>query len=87
MFTLDVRLADVTSMSGYTTRAQYEATKPEPSSFPGAGSYIAAALIPIIGAILGIVALAKNRIGPGLALIATSVVAVAVWAYVLALMA
>lgn len=75
------------SMSGYTTQAQYEATKEQPSSFPGVGSYVAAALIPVLGVIFAIVALAKNRVGPGLALIATSALAFAVWGYVLALMA
>jgi|1185.fasta_scaffold581629_1 hypothetical protein len=47
---------------------------------PGAGSYLVAVLVPIVGVILGIIALAKNKVGPGLALVLTAWVAMAVWA-------
>jgi hypothetical protein len=46
---------------------------------PGAGSYVAAVILPIVGIILGIVALAKNRVGPGLALMAAAWLAGLVW--------
>ena len=41
-------------------------------------AYVLAVLVPIAGAVIGIIALAKGRIGPGLALIATSLVVTAV---------
>jgi len=36
--------------------------------------YLFSAIIPLLGIILGIVAMAKNEVGPGLALLATSIV-------------
>jgi hypothetical protein len=42
---------------------------------PGAGSYIVAILLPIVGVILAIRQFARNNSGPALALLLTSVVA------------
>ena len=47
-------------------------------------AYVLAVLVPIVGAVIGIIALAKGRIGPGLALITTSLVVTAVFYFVLA---
>lgn len=54
--------------------------RPSRNGRPGAGSYLVAVLVPIVGVILGIIALAKNKVGPGLALVLTAWVAMAVWA-------
>lgn len=47
-------------------------------------AFVLAVLLPVAGAIVGIVALAKGRVGPGLALIATSVVAGAIFYFAIA---
>lgn len=39
---------------------------------PGGGQYVWAAVIPIVGVILAILAWARGHVGPGLALMATS---------------
>lgn len=70
-------------MGEYVSRSEAERPAPNETSFPGAGSYIAAALLPIVGVILAVVALARSRTGLGLALLATSALAFAVWAYLL----
>lgn len=50
------------------------------SDKPGAGSYIAAILVPLAGFVLAIKAFAKDRIGAGLALALTAWVAMTIWA-------
>ena len=54
---------------------------------PGAGSYIVAVLIPIIGAILAIIQFARGNTGPGAALLLTSIVAGFIWIMVLTMAA
>jgi hypothetical protein len=49
------------------------------SDNPGAGSYVAAILVPFVGFILAIRALAKDKVGPGLALVLTAWLAMTVW--------
>lgn len=46
-------------------------------------NYIWAVIMPIVGAVLGIMLLAKSKIGPGLAVLATCAVAFGIWAAVL----
>jgi hypothetical protein len=65
-------------MVGTTTR---------PEGYPGPGSYVAAVLIPIVGAILAIIALARDHVGPGLALAGTAALACSVWGTVFVLVA
>lgn len=42
--------------------------------------YITAFLVPIVGAVAGIVFMAKSKIGPSLALFMTSYIAATIWA-------
>ena len=51
----------------------------EPRKKAGAGSYIAAVLLPIVGVILAIIQFARGNTGPGAALLLTSVVAFGIW--------
>src|SRR5688572_6163982 len=46
---------------------------------PKAGSYIVAVLIPIVGVVLAVRQFARNNIGPGFALLVTSVAVGAAW--------
>jgi hypothetical protein len=69
----------------YMTRAEAEQlTRTETESGdPGAGSYIATVLFPLVGVILAIVAFGRGKVGPGFALLLTSVVSWGVWAMLL----
>ena len=60
-----------------------EAAVPAVPAAPGTTAwwwYLVAALVPVVGIVVGIVAAAKNRVGPALALWATSFLAAWVWA-------
>jgi hypothetical protein len=46
---------------------------------PNGTDYVMSALFPPIGLVLGVVMLARSYVGPGLAMILTSIVAAAVW--------
>jgi hypothetical protein len=46
---------------------------------PGWGSYLAAVLVPFAGFVLAIRTLAKDKIGPGLALVLTAWLAMTIW--------
>lgn len=46
---------------------------------PGGTDYVMAALFPPVGLVLGIVMLARSYVGPGLALILTSLLTAAAW--------
>ena len=50
----------------------------------GAGSYIAAVLIPIVGVILAIIQFSRGNTGPGAAVLLTSTVAFCVWFFIFA---
>lgn len=69
----------------YMTRAEAEqltAVEAE-SGDPGVGSYIVTVLVPIVGVILSIIAFGRGKVGPGFALLLTSVVSWGVWAMLL----
>jgi hypothetical protein len=66
--------------AGYMTADQAAAITRTETGRPGAGSYIAAVLVPFAGFVLAIRAFAKDKIGPGLALALTAWLAMTVWA-------
>jgi hypothetical protein len=66
--------------AGYMTADEARAHHASRPDRPGTGSYIAAVLVPLAGFILAIKALAKDKIGPGLALALTAWVAMTIWA-------
>ena len=47
----------------------------ERDTTPGAWSYVVAVLVPFVGVILAVVAWARGHVGPGFALMATSMIA------------
>jgi hypothetical protein len=58
--------------------------KAEATDKAGAGSFIAAVLLPIVGAIIAIVQFARGNSGSGAAVLLTSIVAGVVWFVILA---
>jgi hypothetical protein len=54
-----------------------------PAKKAGVGSYIAAVLLPIVGVILAIVQFSRGNVGPGLALLLTSIVSFFIWTMIL----
>lgn len=53
----------------------YQWTTAARANTPGAGSYVVAVAVPIVGVILAIIQFSRSNVGPGFALLGTSIFA------------